>query len=114
MQKFSKWNKGIKYLLVVIDVFSKHGWIEPLQNKKGTTLADAFDNIFKSGQKPQLLWTDKGTELYNTNGKQLLSRENITYSTENEEKSSVVERWNLTIKEKMWKMFSANDNGLLR
>ena len=59
MQKFSKWNKGIKYLLMVIDVFSKFGWIEPLQNKKGTTVASAFENIFKSGRKPQLLWTTK-------------------------------------------------------
>jgi len=75
MQKFSQWNNGIKYLLMV---FSKYGWIEPLKNKKGTTVANAFDNIFKSGRKPLLLWTDKGTEFYNTNVKQLLSRENIT------------------------------------
>ena len=40
MQRFCDWNKGIKYLLMVIDVFSKFGWIEPLQNKKGETVAD--------------------------------------------------------------------------
>ena len=73
MQTFSQWNNGIKYLLMVIDVFSKYGWIEPLKNKKGTTVANAFDNIFKSGRKPRLLWTDKGTEFYNTNVKQLLT-----------------------------------------
>ena len=111
MQKFSKWNKGIKYLLMVIDVFSQFGWIVPLQNKKGETVAGAFENIFKSGRKPQLLWTDKGTEFYNGNVKRMLSKENIKlYSTENAEKSSVVERWNRTMKEKMWKMFSANNN----
>ena len=96
---------------MVIDVFSKFGWIEPLQNKKGKTVAAAFENIFKSGRKPQLLWTDKGSEFYNANVKQMLSRENIKlYSTQNEEKSSIVERWNRTIKEKMWKMFSANNS----
>ena len=50
-------------------------------------------------------------KFYNKNVKQLLSRENITlYSTENEEKSKITERWSRTIKEKMWKMFSANNN----
>ena len=111
MQRFSDWNKGIKYLLMVIDVFSKFGWIEPLENKKGETVVNAFEKIFKSGRQPRLLWTDKGKEFFNKNVKQLLSRKNIKlYSTENEEKSSVVERFNRTIKQKMWKMFSANNN----
>ena len=111
MGKFSEWNKGIKYLLMVIDVFSKFGWIEPLQNKKGETVAAAFEKIFKSGRQPRLLWTDKGKEFYNRNVNQLLSKKNIKlYSTENEEKSSVAERFNQTIKQRMWKMFSANNN----
>ena len=111
MQRFSDWNKGIKYLLMVIDVFSKFGWIEPLQNKKGETVAAAFEKIFKSGRQPRLLWTDRGKEFYNKNVNQLLSRKNIKlYSTENEEKSSVAERFNRTIKQQMWKMFSANNN----
>ena len=111
MGKFSEWNKGIKYLLMVIDVFSKFGWIEPLQNKKGETVAAAFEKIFKSGREPRLLWTDKGKEFYNKNVNQLLSRKNIKlYSTENEEKSSVAERFNRTIKQRMWKMFSVNNN----
>ena len=111
MGRFSDWNKGIKYLLMVIDVFSKFGWIELLQNKKGETVAAAFEKIFKLGRQPRLLWTDKGKEFYNKNVNQLLSRKNIKlYSTENEEKSSVAERFNRTIKQKMWKMFSANNN----
>ena len=65
----------------------------------------------KYSSKPRLLWTDKGKEFYNKNVKQLLSTKNITlYSTENEEKSSVIERWNRTIKENVWKMFSANND----
>ena len=50
MQKFSKWNKGIKYLLMVIDVFSKYGWIKPLKDKKTETVSKAFDEIFISSK----------------------------------------------------------------
>ena len=57
-----------------------------------------------------MLWTDKGKEFYNKNVAELLRKNNIhLYSTENEEKASVVERWNRTIKTKMWKYFSANN-----
>ena len=74
-------------------------------------MAAAFEKLFKLGRQPRLLWTDKGKEFYNKNVNQLLSKKNIKlYSTENEEKSSVAERFNRTIKEKMWKMFSANNN----
>ena len=78
---------------------------------KKVKLAAAFEKIFKLGRQPRLLWTDKGKEFYNKNVNQLLSRKNIKlYSTENEEKSSVAERFNRTIKQMMWKMFSANNN----
>ena len=92
MGKFSKRNKGIRYLLMVIDVFSKFGWIEPLKDKRGESVADAFGKIFKSSRRqPRLLWTDKGSEFYNSSVKRLLKEHKIElYSTENEEKSSVV------------------------
>ena len=51
MQQFSKWNKGYKYLLMVIDVFSKYGWIVPFKNKQGETVKEAFQSIFKNGRK---------------------------------------------------------------
>ena len=111
MQQFSKWNKGNRYLLTTIDVFSKYGWIVPLKDKKGETITKAFQSIFKEGRKPKYLWTDKGSEFYKKHFKDLLNKHNITlYSTENEEKSSVVERWNRTIKNKMWKRFTAQGN----
>ena len=111
MQQLSKWNKGYKYLLMVIDIFSKYGWIVPLKDKKGETVTQAFQQIFKEGDKPEYLWTDKGSEFYNKHMKDLLHKHNIKlYSTENEEKSSVVERWNRTIKTKMWKQFTAQGN----
>ena len=111
MQQFSKWNKGFRYLLMVLDVFSKYGWIVPLKDKKGETVVEAFKSIFKEGRKPQYLWTDKGKEYYNKHVKELLDKNGITlYSTENEEKSSVCERWNRTIKTKMWKQFTIQGN----
>ena len=107
MSAFSRDNRGFKYLLSIIDVFSKYGWLVPLKDKKGTTVRDAFRTVFKD-RTPKKLWTDKGTEFYNREMKDLLQKHDVElYSTENEEKSSVVERWNRTMKEKMFKYFSA-------
>ena len=112
MQKHSKWNKGFKYLLMVIDVFSKYGWIVPLKDKKTESVSLAFDYIFKkSKRKPEKLWPDKGSEFISKHFKDFLKRNNIMlYHTQNEEKSSVVERWSRTMKNRMWKMFSTNNN----
>ncbi|XP_065681474.1 uncharacterized protein LOC136095148 [Hydra vulgaris] len=104
MQAFSKFNDGIKYLLMVIDVFSKYGWIVPLKTKTGLEVSHAFNKIFKD-RKCTKLWVDKGLEFYNKHVKALGVQ---LYSTENEEKSCVVERWSRTMKEKMFKYFSAN------
>ena len=111
MQQNSKWNKDYKYVLMVIDVYSKYGWIVRLKNKQGETVRDAFQSIFKDGRKPQFLWTDKGTEFYNKHVKDLLAKNKITlYSTENEDKSGVFQRWNHAIKKKMWKQFTVQGN----
>ena len=96
---------------MLIDVFSKYGWIVPLKNKRGETVKEAFQSIFKNGRKTEYLWTDKGSEFYNKHVKNLLAKNKIKlYSTENEEKSSVVERWNRTIQNKMWKQFTIQEN----
>ena len=96
---------------MVIDVFSKYGWIRGLKDKKTETVSKAFDDIFKSKRKPNMLWTDKGSEFISKHFKEFLKREGIKlYHTENEEKSSVVERWNKTMKNRMWKMFTVNNN----
>ena len=102
MQSFSKFNRSVKYLLAVIDVFSKYGWLIPLKDKTGKSVASALKTIFKE-RKPEKKWVDKGKEFYNTHVKDLIE----LYSTENEEKSSVFERWIRTMKKKMWKYFSA-------
>ena len=107
MQGFSKFNRGIKYLLAVIDVFSKYGWLIPLKDETGKSVASALKTIFKE-RKPEKMWVDKGKEFYNKDVKDLID----LYSTENEEKSSVVERWIRTMKEKMWKYFTANSTSV--
>jgi len=107
MQSFSKFNRGVRYLLTVIDVYSKYGWMLPLTDKTAKSVADAFKEIFKkSKRKPEKLWTDKGREFHNKHVKELGVE---LYSTKNEEKSSVAERWNRTMKEKMFKYFMANN-----
>jgi len=106
MTAYAKENDGYKYLLVVIDIFSKYGWMIPLKDKTGLSVSKAFKQIFsKSKRKPRKLWVDKGTEFYNRYVKALLD----IYSTENEEKSSVAERWIRTMKERMHKYFTANN-----
>ena len=112
IQKFSKWNKGVKYLLTVIDVFSKYGWIKPLKDKKTESVSLAFDEIFKKNErKPEMLWTDKGSEFISKHFNEFLKKNKIKlYHTQNEEKSNIVERWNKTMKNRMWRMFSANNS----
>ena len=97
---------------MVIDVFSKYGWIKPLKDKKTESVSKAFDEIFKkSKRKPSMLWTDKGSEFISKHYKEFLNKARIKlYHTENEEKSSVVERWNRTMKNRMWKMFTVGNN----
>ena len=72
MSAFSRSNKGYKYLLTVIDVVSKYGWVVPLKTKTGKEVAQAFRKLFLNGH-PSRLWTDKGTELYNQQLKAVLA-----------------------------------------
>ena len=107
MQAFAKFNLGVKYLLAAIDVFSKYGWLIPLKDKTGKSVASALKHIFEE-RKPEKMWVDKGKEFYNKDVKDLIE----LYSTENEEKASVVERWIRTMKEKMCKYFSAKSTNV--
>ena len=106
MKALSKENEGVNFLLLVIDTFSKYGWIVPLKNKKAQTIVKALKEIFKeSGRRPDKLWTDKGTEFFNKDVRDLV----YLYATENEEKSSIAERWIRTMKENMFKYFTDNN-----
>ena len=58
MQSLSKYNKGIKYLLCAIDLFSKYAWVVPIKDKKGTSIVNAFKKIISEGRKPNKIWVD--------------------------------------------------------
>ena len=111
MQKFAKLNKGYRYLLTCIDIFSKYSWVIPLKDKRGITIKNALQKIFKE-RKCKFLWTDKGKEFYNKQVQDLLNENNIKlYSTNNSEiKSAVIERFNRTFKNMMYKKFTENNN----
>ena len=69
MQSLSKYNKGIKYLLCVIDLFSKYAWVIPIKDKKGTSILNAFKKIILEGRKQNKMWVDQGSEFCNNSFK---------------------------------------------
>ena len=109
MQSLSKYNRGIKYLLCAIDLFSKYAWVIPIKDKKGTSIVNAFKKILSdSNRKPNKKWVDQGSEFYNKSFKDFLKINNIEmYSTYNEGKSVVAERFIRTLKNKMFKHLTA-------
>ena len=98
-------------MLNVIDVFSKYAWSIPLKDKKGPTVVEAFKQIVRQSDRiPKHIWVDEGKEFYNKHMNDWLQENIITrYSTHGEHKSAVVERFNRTLKEKMWKRFTSEN-----
>ena len=108
MQLLSKYNKGKKYLLCAIDLFSKYVWVIPIKVKKGTSLVKAFKKIISEGCKPNRIWVDQDSEFYNNTFKEFLKINNIEmYSTYNEGKHVVAERFIKTLKNKIFKHMTA-------
>ena len=109
MQSLSKKNKVIKYLLCAIDLYSKYTFVVPLRDKKGISIVNAFNEIIKqSNRKPNKIWVDQGGEFYNHVFKKWLSDNDIImYSTYNEGKSVVAERFIRTLKNKLYKHMTA-------
>ena len=109
MQLISKYNKGIRYILCAIDLFSKYAFVVPLKDKKGVTITNAFSSILdKSKRKPNKIWTNQGSEFYNNVFKKWLKDNDIImYSTHNEGKSVVGERFIRTLKNKIYKHMTA-------
>ena len=82
MQSLSKHNKGNKYLLCAIDLFSKYVWVIPIKDKRGTSIANAFQKIISKGRKPNKIWVDQDNEFYNKSSKDFLKINNFEmYST---------------------------------
>jgi transposase InsO family protein len=107
MSRFAKSNSGFKFLITCIDVFSKFAWVIPIRNKSADVVLNGFREILKGKRKPDKLQTDRGTEFINSKFAKLLKENNIQlYSVNSELKASVVERFNRTIKERMFRYFT--------
>ena len=75
MQSLSKYNKGIKYLLCVIDIFSKYAQVIPLKDKKGISIVNAFQKILReSNRKLNEIWIDQDSEFYNNSFKDFFKK----------------------------------------
>ena len=82
MQSLSKYNKGIKYLLRAIDLFSKYAWVVPLEDNRRITIVNAFQKIISKGRKPIKIWVNQGGEFNNNFFKRFLKNNNVDiYST---------------------------------
>ena len=85
MQLIRKFNKGFRFLLCVIDIFSKYAWVVPLKDKKGVSIVDPFQKILdNSNRKLNKIWVDKGSEFYNSflkNGSKIMILKCIPYIT---------------------------------
>ena len=109
MQSLSKFNKGIRFLLCVIGIFSKYVWVISLKDKKGITINNAFQIILdRPNSKPNKILVDKGSELYSrwssNKMKSWLQDNDIgMHSTHNKEKSVVVETFIRMLKNKFYK-----------
>ncbi|KAL4101209.1 hypothetical protein QTP88_021229 [Uroleucon formosanum] len=107
MRNYSDENEGYSYIITVMDTFSKFSWALELKKKDGINVSEAFEKIIKlaisqNHQAPNLLHTDKGLEFENKHFKKVLQEYGIKmYHTQNEEKSSIIERFNRTLNKKM-------------
>ena len=110
VNNIAQYNRRYRYLLTVVDVFSKHAWVEPIKNKTGKTVTDAMTKILKKGRKPLNLQTDDGKEFYNKTFQELMKRKDIHhFSTSGDTKSSVIERFNRTLKQRMYRYFTSQN-----
>ena len=112
MSSLAKQNNGYRYLFTVIDCFSKFAWAIPLKTKSGPSLLEAMKKLLAEAhpRKPNRLQTDKGKEFLNKPVQDFLKANAINhFASESDQKAAMVERFNRTLKSRMWKYFTAND-----
>ena len=109
MQLISRFNKGFRFLLCVINIFSKYAWVVPLKDKKVISIVNAFQKIlYKSGRKPNKIWVDKGIEFQNNSFKKwFIDNDTEMYLIHNEGKYVVAERFIKTLKTKIYKYMTS-------
>ena len=105
----AKQNEGYNFLLTVIDIFSRYAWVRPLRTKSGKEVAAAFKDIFDEGRIPKRVQTDQGREFENRDVARLFGQHGIElFSVKSAYKAAIVERFNRTLKTKMWRYFTMN------
>lgn len=103
-------NQGYRYILTVIDIFSRYAWARPLKSKRGEVVAEAFRNIFNEGRIPKRIQTDQGREFENHHVRSLFRERDIElFSVKSAYKAAIVERFNRTLKQKIWRYFTAEN-----
>lgn len=111
MQNIKSQNSNFKFILIVIDTFSKYAWAMPLKSKNKFDVYNAFKQLLSNGRHPKNMQTDLGTEFYNDKLQKLMKSLSINhYSTYSIKKASIAERLIRTIKSKLFKEFSLKGN----
>jgi Integrase core domain len=112
MQSYSRQNQGNRYILCVIDIFSRFAYTRPIKDKTGKEVSTALkDIITSSGKSPKRLQTDQGKEFYNQYVRQVLDSHNIElFSVYSEKKAAIVERFQRTLQEKLYRAFTYQGN----
>ena len=112
MVQVQRQNRGYRYILTCIDILSRFAWARPLKSKSAKEVSAAIEDIFISSRRtPKRIQTDQGREFYNAPVQQLLSNNNVElFSTKSPTKAALVERFNRTLKNKLWRMFTSRNN----
>lgn len=110
VQDIASKNRGYRYILTVIDIFSRYAWARPLKSKRGEDVAAAFRDIFQEGRIPKRLQTDQGREFENRHMRTLLDQREIElFSVKSAYKAALVERFNRTLKHRLWRYFTSEN-----
>ena len=109
--QYADTNDGVKFLLTVIDTFSRYSWCVPIVNKTGRAVSDAFESVLSQGRVPSYLQTDQGREFTNNTFQTLLKKYNIKFFTSHNDdiKCGIVERFNRTLQERIHRYFTKNN-----
>ena len=109
MQLIGKFDKGFRFLLCVIAIYSEYVWVIPLKDKKGITITNAFQkNLDELNRKPNKIWVDKGSEFHNRSMNSWLEKNDIElFSTHMDGKSVVAGRFIRTLKNKIYKYMTS-------
>lgn len=112
MIQLQRQNKNHRYILTCIDILSRYGWTRPLKTKQGSEVALAIEDIFKTSKRiPQRIQSVQGKEFYNRPVQLLLAKHSIElFSVKSPKKCAIVERWNRTLKTKLWKYFTSRNS----